>query len=90
MAVPQMTAGAQDSAWLIGTCVAASRPQGSSVHSRFFNEPLAKAQQTQNPVTGCTLQPSGIAIGSSDVTIFWDRMALKPFWQSDEEVWMHA
>ena len=32
-------------------------------------ELLAKAQQTQNPVTGCTLQPSGIAIGSSDVII---------------------
>ena len=32
-------------------------------------ELLAKAKQTQNPVTGYTLQPSGIAIGSSDVTI---------------------
>ncbi len=71
MAVPQMTAGAQVSAWFVGICVAASGPQGSSVHSRFLKEPLAKAEQAQKLVTGCTLQPSGIAIGSSDVTIFF-------------------
>ena len=76
-----MAAGAQESAWLIGTCIAASGPQGSSEHMRFFSEPLAKAQQTQDV-------RSGIAIGSSDVTNSGlDRMALKPLslvdWISD-------
>ncbi len=82
MALPQMTAGAQDSAWFFGICVAASGPHGSSVLSRFLVEPLEKHRrhriQSLDVRCGHPVLP---LVQAMSPTVF-GRMALKPLWHS--------
>ena len=79
----QMTAGAQDSAWFFGICVAASGPHGSSVLSRFLVEPLEKHRrhriQSLDVRCGHPVLP---LVQAMSPTVF-GRMALKPLWRWD-------